>query len=185
MGNEGDVFEWRRLGHWKTGAAKARFAAYVLWHMYQTSRYEELARECGHQSGDAGLALLEAFSRESAVALELVVKAVIANNLRASVADSTTKSVPATHDLPKLWKEAGLPDLSREDLYRLQLVKSVLMWSGRYSTPRTVKAWERENRAFDALEESPGDNSRFVARTPITLGWEEFDRLYQIACKGL
>lgn len=181
MGNEKDVFEWRRFGHWRTSAAKARFSAYVLWHMHDDSQLTEMARECGHLGGDYKLGISEAFRRESAVALELIDKAVIANTLQAKVADPATEGVPATHDIPKLWKQANLPDLSREDRYRLQVVKSVLMWSGRYATPRTVKAWEEENRAFDALEEPPPSADKFVFRTPVTFGWTEFDRLYQVA----
>jgi hypothetical protein len=185
MGNERDLFEWRRLGHWDSAAAKARFAAYVLWRMRDTSLHAEMVKECGHESDDAGLALLEAFRRESAVALELVVKAVIASKLRAKGADPATEGVPATHDLPKLWQEAGLPALSGDDLYRLHLAKSVLMWAGRYATPRSVKAWEQENKEFDALEDPPRYEKKFVFRTPITLGWEDFDRLYQVAFQAL
>jgi hypothetical protein len=80
MGNERDVFEWRRFGHWESSAAKARFAAFVLWHIAHDSRYAKLTHAAGHKSDDAGLGLFEAFRRESAVALELVVKAVIASN---------------------------------------------------------------------------------------------------------
>lgn len=185
MGNEKDVFEWRRFGHWQSMAVKARFAAYVLWRMRDNSLHTGMAQECGHDSDDAGLALLEAFRRECAVALELVVKAVIASKLRARAADPATESVPATHDLPKLWQEADLPALSGDDLYRLHLVKSVLMWAGRYATPRTVKAWEQENKEFDALAYSPHDEKKYVFRTPITLGWEDFDRLYQIAFQAI
>lgn len=181
MGNEKDVFEWRRFGHWPTSAAKARFTAFALWHMRSDPQVSEMAHECDHQGGDADLALWEAFRREAAVALELVVKAVIARRLRERATDPAEEGVPATHDLPKLWTEAGLPELQREDLYRLQLVKSVLMWSGRYTTPRTVKAWQEENRAFDALEDPPPEPGKVVLRTPTTFGWTEFNRLYQIA----
>jgi hypothetical protein len=185
MGNERDVFEWRKFSHWDSNAAKARFAAYVLWRMRDISRHADLARECGHGRGDTGLALSEAFQRESAIALELVVKAVIASKLRARDADPATEGVPATHNLSNLWREAGLPALSSEDLYRLQLVKSVLTWAGRYATPRSVKAWEEENKEFDALENPTRDKTKFVFRTPITFGWEDFDRLYQIAHQAL
>ncbi|MEA2343202.1 MAG: hypothetical protein QOF63_1371 [Thermoanaerobaculia bacterium] len=184
MGNERDVFEWRRFGHWESSAAKARFAAFVLWHIAHDSRYAKLTHAAGHKSDDAGLGLFEAFRRESAVALELVVKAVIASKLIARGADPSKEGVPATHDLPKLWSDAGLPPLEKEDKYRLQEVKSVLTWSGRYPTPRTVKAWEEETREFAALEDTPSA-SRFVIRTPTALGWIEFDRLYQVAHEAI
>ncbi len=183
MGNEKNVFEWRRFGHWGTSAAKARFSAFLFWNLRGDSWIGEMADKCSQQRGDADLAVQEAFRRESAVALELVVKAVIAHELQARGADPATEGVPTTHDVPRLWKDAGLPELPREDLYRLQLVKSVLMWSGRYATPRTVKAWEGETKAFDALEDPPPEPGRFTMRTPITFGWTEFDRLYQIAAQ--
>ena len=181
MGNEHDVFAWRRYGHWGSSAAKARLSAYVLWSTQGSSRLAELAQECGHASGDAELGMSEAFRRESAIALELVVKAVLAKRLSARGADPATEGVPATHDLPKLWRDAGLPKLSSADSYRLQLAKSVLLWAGRYPTPKSAKAWESETAEFDALEDPPRDKSKIEFKTPVTMGWEDFDRLYQIA----
>lgn len=106
MGNEQDVFEWRRFGHWKTTAENARFSAFMLWHMRQEPRLSEVVRECAYSGGDADLAVLEAFRRESAVALELVVKAVIAPKLEARSTDTAAEYVPANHDIPRLRKEA-------------------------------------------------------------------------------
>lgn len=185
MGNERDVFEWRRYAHWDSSAAKARFAAYLLWQMRDKALHSTLASECGHESGDSGLALTEAFRRESAISLELIVKAVIAKKLRDRAADPAIEGVPATHDLPKLWREAGLPNLSADDLYRLQRAKSVLIWAGRYPTPKSVKAWEEEGQEFDVLETPPRDKTKFTFRTPITTSWEDFDRLYQFAKQAL
>ena len=54
------------------------------------------------------------------------------------------------------------------------------MWSGRYATPRTAKAWAEENRAFDALDPTQR-NGRLVIKKPISFGWTEFDQLYGIA----
>ena len=181
MSNAKDVIEWRRFGHWNSSAAKARFSAFVLWNLRGDALIGKMADECGHQRGDEDLAVSEAFRRESAVALELVIKAVIAHKLQTRGADPATESVPATHDIPKLWLDAGLPDLPRQDLYRLHLAKSILMWSGRYATPRTAKAWEEENKAFDALEDPVPEPGKIVFRKPITMSWAEFDRLYQIA----
>jgi HEPN domain-containing protein len=185
MGNERDLFEWRRYGHWDSSAAKARFAAYVLWRMCDHIRHAEFAYECGHNSGDTDLGLLEAFRRECALALELIVKAVIAKKLKDRNADPGKEGVPATHDLPKLWRQANLAKLSGDDEFRLQLAKSILTWAGRYPTPKNVKAWVEENKDFDALEDPPQDKSKFVIRTPVTMSWEDFDRLYQIAKASL
>jgi len=183
MGNERDVFEWRRYGHWSSSAQKARFAAFALWRLHDKSRLDEAIRECDYPSGDASLAVTEAFDRESAVAMELIIKAVIANRLIAARANPVQAGVPATHDIPTLWVEAGLPALGREDQYRLLLFKSKLTWSGRYPTPRTVKAWEDESREFDKLEDPPAEPGKIAFRKPITTGWREFDRLYQIAAR--
>ena len=67
---EQDVIEWRRYGHWSTSAKKAHFAAFVLWHGMEESRLSEMVRESAYTGGDAGLALRQAFQRESAIALE-------------------------------------------------------------------------------------------------------------------
>ncbi|MEO8381289.1 MAG: hypothetical protein ABI779_16645 [Acidobacteriota bacterium] len=179
MSIERNVFEWRRFGHWDSSAAKARLSAFVLWK--SIDRSAELGAECGHHGGDAGLALGEAFSRESAIAIELIVKAVIARRMQKRGADPAKEGVPATHDVPQLWKTAGLPALDEIDTYRLHLVKQTLVWSGRYATPRTPKAWEQENRELAAVEPRVEPTGRFRARTPIGFSWDDFDRLYQIA----
>jgi hypothetical protein len=57
------------------------------------------------------------------------------------------------------------------------------MWSGRYATPRTAEAWERENEAFRAME--PPTHKRRLLKRPIPFGWPEFDRLYRIAAERL
>ena len=183
--HEQDMIEWRRYGHWDSSAAKARFAAFALWHLWKSGAYAEFETASGHTSGDAGMGIIEAFRRESAIALELVVKAVIAKNMRDRNADPADDVVPPNHDVPMLWIEAGLAPQTGDDLYRLHLVKSTLYWSGRYATPNTAKAWKKENDAFDAVEFPNGKPSGFVARPPITFDWESFDRLYQIAHKAL
>jgi 4-hydroxy-3-methylbut-2-en-1-yl diphosphate synthase IspG/GcpE len=177
---EQSIFDWRRYGHWDTSAEKARLTAFLLWQYIGVSKLAELTGELEYSSGDADLAMREGFRRESAVALELIVKAVIAKQLELERAPPSDR-VPATHDILALWVQAELPALSREDRYRLLLFKSVLMWSGRYATPRTAKVWADENAAFDALNDPPPKSGEFVFRTPITFSWEDFDRLYQMA----
>lgn len=183
---EQDLIKWRRYGHWCTTARKAHFAAFVLWRVLEDSRIDEIVHECAYTGGDAALAVMEAFQRESAIALELIIKAVIARNYKARGADPATEPVPATHDLPGLWRTAGLPELARKDKYRLLMFKSVLMWSGRYATPRDAAKWKKENEEFDALEDPPVDPRKVIVRTPITtFVWSEFDRLYNFALTEL
>lgn len=179
MYHEESTFDWRRYGHWDTSAAKARLCAFLLWQADQPEKLVALTRDANYASGDAGQATWEGFRRESAVALELVVKAVIAKQLELQRAPPANR-VPATHDIPALWAAAGLPELGCEDRYRLLLFKSVLMWSGRYATPRTAKAWAEENRALAALNPSQREG-RLIVKRPISFGWAEFDRLYQMA----
>lgn len=76
--HEQSVFDWRRYSHWETSAEKARLAAFVLWQYIGARELAELTRELGYATEDARLAIREGFRRESAVALELIVKAVIA-----------------------------------------------------------------------------------------------------------
>src|SRR6185437_5771901 len=142
MGIERDVFEWRRFGHWASSAEKARFAAYVLWRARDEATLGPIIRDFAYENGDTSLAVSEAFRRESAIALELIIKAVIAEQMRARGANPAKEGPPAVHDISSLWGQAKLPDLNRDDRYRLLLVTQTLMWSGRYPTPRTVKAWE-------------------------------------------
>lgn len=179
MYHEQSTFDWRRYGHWETSAHKAWLCAFLLWQAHQPEKLATLVRDANYGAGDGGLAMWEGFRRESAVALELIVKAIIAKQLQLRHAPPPER-VPATHDIPALWVQAGLPELEREDQYRLLLFKSVLMWSGRYATPRSAKAWAEENRALDALDPARR-NGRLVIRRPISFGWEEFDRLYQMA----
>ena len=181
MGNEQNVLEWRRFGHWKASAEKAHLSAFLLWRMLDSRRLAEAVAECAYNHGDAELAALEGFRRESAAALELIVKAVIARKLQWEGADPKNEGVPATHNIPKLWLDAGLPKLAREDRYRLLIFKSLLIWSGKYPTPKSSKEWVAENTAFDALEDPLLVPGKFIFRKPITIGWPEFDRIFQIA----
>jgi hypothetical protein len=169
---EQSAFDWHRYGHWDTRAERVRLSAFLLWQAARDpDRLATLRNEAHYSSGDAGIAMLEGFRRESAVALELIIKAVIAKQFRLRHA-SESERVPATHDIPKLWLEAGLPELESEDKNRLLSFQSVLNWSGRYATPRSAKAWAEENRTFA---------ERGCLRISIWCGWEEFDRLFQTA----
>src|SRR5215470_12803120 len=58
IGNEQRVFEWRRLGHWRTSAEKARLSAFLLWRMRDSRRFAEAVTECANSHGDAELAAL-------------------------------------------------------------------------------------------------------------------------------
>jgi hypothetical protein len=93
--------------------------------------------------------------------------------------------MPMTHDIPKHWKEAGLPVLERQDHLRLLLFKQVLVWSGRYATPRREKDLEEERVVQHPFQNRPPEISRLRAITPTSITWEDFDRLYKIAAEEL
>jgi hypothetical protein len=180
MREEQSTFDWRRYGHWDSSTEKARLCAFLLWSTQDQDRLGALIGDGSYNNGDAGLALWEGFRRESAVALELIVKAVVAKRLELRRAP-TSDRVPATHDLPALWAAAGLPALPREDQYRLLLFKSVLLWSGRYATPRSAKAWAEENAALRTLDNPAVRVGKLRFSKPTTYDWDDFDRLYQTA----
>jgi hypothetical protein len=179
---EQSTFEWRRFGHWESTAEKARLSAFLLWHSCEPKRISALQRDANYPSADAGLALMEGFRRESSVALELIVKAVIAERLKIQGAPRSIR-VPISHNLPNLWADAHLPDLDATDRYRLLLVRSTLMWSGRYATPKSAKAWNEENMAFAEVVNSiyPKQMGKLRAINPISYDWGNFDRLFCIA----
>ncbi len=186
MGSVQSTFEWRRLAlaHWVSRAENARLSACFLWQSRQPEETAAAVATCDY-GGSPQVALSESYLRESAIALELIVKAVIARRMTARGADPSIEGVPTTHDLPALWKEAALPVLEREDQLRLLRFKSVLVWAGRYATPRSEKAWEEERRAQQPFENRPPQGSQLRARKVTALGWDEFDRLYKIAAEEL
>ena len=180
------IFEWRRLavGHWASRAENARLSACFLWQSRQPEETAAAVALCDY-GGSPEVALSESYMRESAIALELIIKAVIARRMTARGADPASEGVPTTHDLPALWKEAALPVLEREDQLRLLRFKSVLVWAGRYATPRSEKAWDEERREQRPFENPAPQGSKLRARKTTSLGWEHFDRLYRLAAEEL
>ena len=82
--------------------------------------------------------------------------------------------MPTTHDVPFLWGKAALPALAVDDRRRLLKVKSLLIWSSRYTAPKTDFQYYKEREDFEALGPAPRLFGEF-------LDWENFDRIYQIA----
>jgi hypothetical protein len=174
--------------HFEAKASNARFVAYLLWRGI-SAECLSLAATSSDYDGTPSIATCEAFDRESALALELIVKAVIAKQVELG---GGPKAVPAVHDVPLLWGRAGLPALDNDDHYRLLKVKSLLTWSARYAAPKTDLQYHREMADFEALHPAPRSRSDGKLRLhnlsemsfPL-LDWENFDRLYQIATREL
>jgi hypothetical protein len=77
------LFEARQfaVAHWSSRAENARLSACFLWQFRERAEIAEAVSACDYK-GSPQIALSAAWSRESAVAMELIVKAVIAQRRR-------------------------------------------------------------------------------------------------------
>ena len=83
-----------------------------MWQLRDGGEYTHVVMNSIAYGGSPSVAYGEAFRREAAIALELIIKAVIAQRMTMRCADPAIESVPATHDLPTLWGQAGLTKLA-------------------------------------------------------------------------
>src|SRR5882672_7133531 len=91
--------------HFWAKAANARFAANVIHHA--TDGDQSLLAESIGYTGSQSIALHEAFLREASIALELIIKAAIAQRIEIGISREGLTSVPFSHDLVSLWSDAG------------------------------------------------------------------------------
>lgn len=166
MADEETLFQRRQRApnHFWGRAEDARFAAWYLW-----------------QGSEQEPALKDAYRREASLALELIIKAVIAQHIENGTDALERKAPPTSHSLTDLWKSAGLSPLAKPDHARLIDAKHRLIWAGRYPTPKRESDYdleEKESRPYRQVV------ARFKGRD-LTQGWsfdwEDFDRIYQIA----
>ena len=124
------------------------------------------------QEGEThNLALHEGFIRESSIALELILKALIA--------EQSNAAPPNSHDVFDLSNRANLPKLSSDDLMRLTEVTEVLYWSGRYAAPTSdanLKKGEERSKKYQSSK--PIGSTVIISPTPY--GWDEFEKLFRI-----
>jgi hypothetical protein len=174
-------YERRRRAplHYEARATNARFAAYVLWNLDGETKRRN-AERIGYGGTPSG-ALAEACFREKALALELIIKAVIAQRIEGWRAQSHVVRVRPTHNLITLWEDAELPRLPPDDQYRLMIARRALIWSGRYPAPKTDEDGERERKEMAPLAERPDPGSRPKGVKLRSFDWDDFDRIYQIA----
>jgi len=160
------------LGFWSK-ADDARYVAYCLWTLRHGTPIDPAA--IGGSIESAKGALFWGWLREISLALELIIKAVIAQ--KENFKDSPS-SVPNSHNVPQLWKMADLPQTSWEQEYHLCSAHQVLQWLGRYSAPRkgTPDLFEARNTLRPDIKLG---NTQMPM--PIKMDWESFDALYQIA----
>lgn len=175
------TFENRRNSvlWWSSKATNARFCALALSKTNEET-VASIAEEYGY-SGTTSVALHEGFVREASISLELIIKAVIAQKIEKEYSDLVKPRIPANHNLPSLWRQAELPELSAEDQYRLLRCKSALMWSGRYPTPKSDELWQQEIESFDKLLNFIEQKEKTFFRKTIGFTFEDFDKLFQMA----
>lgn len=172
------IHEMRRKAplHFLAKADNARFAAYAMHTLT-----DEAASRCAGEieyGGTPHVALQESFRREAAIALELIVKAVVAQRIESG--KSKAIKVRATHDLLDLWADAGLPKLQEDDLRVLLDAKKVLYWAGRYAAPRRDEDSIKEEEAEDRIV-SRRTGGTLAGFASIQLNWDAFSRIYLIA----
>jgi len=177
------IHEMRRRAplHYLAKAENARYVAFVLDQRLSEDALSRAAEALPY-GGTPGIAVGEGFYREAALALELIVKAVIAQKLELGVAPKYVEKVRPSHDVPRLWADAGLPKIQNKDRRILHLVKRILYWSGRYAAPKDDDQYEKEREEERALKPAAAPGVLAFER-PLVLDWETFDRIYGIAAE--
>ena len=163
--------------HYEARADNARFTAYLLHR--GCAEEGDAAKSIGY-SGTAFIARDEGFRREAAIAIELILKAVIAARIEVGLAGNDVQSVRETHDVLALWQEAGLPGLGNRDERILLRVRTVLTWAGRYAAPKYDDLYEEDLE----LDERLSGPKTGLFSPALGLSWEDVDRLYKIALAG-
>lgn len=162
--------------HYWARSVNAFYTAYVL-----SKTSEKRARGFADQVGYGGtprVALQEAFIREAAIALELIIKAILADQLPEG------QRIPKNHNLPLLWEQAKLRKPSAVDMYHLNYLAIVLKWSGRYPVAAGRAKYDADLREHDRLlKKANGQETSLVITTRPTR-WNEFSTLYEIASQA-
>ncbi len=165
--------------HYWSKANNARLAARVICDAPQELQASS-AEAIGY--GDSPfIALNESFRRECSIALELIIKAVIAQRVELGIANKNVHRVPHTHDLISLWGAAELGPLSTDDRHTLLIARRILKWSGRYAAPKDDQSAYRDDDEEQRILDAPAPPDVARARKWRTIDWEQFDRVYGIA----
>lgn len=165
--------------HFLAKADNARFVAYLL-HEGTSEETLSAAAKTLPYGGTPAVAVREAFHREAALALELIVKAVIAQKLELGNAPEHVTRVKPVHDLPGLWQDAELPKPSVDQQMLLVRARRILNWSGRYAAPRRDEQFDTDQAELDALGASLVSDPTRAERSTL-LHWDTFEPLYTTA----
>jgi hypothetical protein len=150
---------------------------------YECRRREPLRFEISARNALRAARLLEgsvldAFWREASLSLELITKAVIAQRLQVGEDLGIITRVPVSHNVPKLWECAKLPQLPPDDSGRLVRARVYLMWAGRYPAPNRDEDGERDEAELREHMNEPGTS---LFRTPRTFKYGDVERIYWTA----
>jgi hypothetical protein len=168
--------------HFWAKADNAKFVACILF--CDPGHGDDTAADSIGYGGRPRIARLEGFYREASIALELIIKAAIAQRIEAGISPQHVTRVRPTHDVLSLWDDAGLPKLSNHDALLLLRVRRTLLWSGRYAAPRDDANHEKDMAQEEVVRGPRGKISIQNLQKPITLDWDNFERLYGIAFNG-
>jgi hypothetical protein len=168
--------------HFWAKADNARFVAHVL--CFDSGEHDDKSADLIGYSGNPRIARREGFRREASISLELIIKAAIAQRIEAGISAKFVTQVRATHDVLSLWGDAGLPKPSKRDSLLLLLVRRTLLWSGRHAAPRDDVNHEKDLAQEAAIKGPRGKLSILNAQKPLSLGWDDFERLYDVALDG-
>jgi hypothetical protein len=168
--------------HFFAKADNARFAAFAVWSI-RDSDATETAKKLGY-GGMTAIALSECFLRESALALELCIKAVIARRLEVGLDCLGLMKVPITHNVTDLWLKAKLPQLSNQQSASLAYAKLILLWAGRYAAPTDDRKYEEIFSEIDRFLPKKKLGQISLAGSP-RYDFEAFNELYKMASSAL
>lgn len=175
------IGEMRRRAplHYWAKADNARFSAALL--AKASPEVRSRTASAIHYGSSTGIAAQEAFLREAANSLELILKAVIAQMAEnARCRGEETHPVPATHNVVQLWRMAGLKKLKRYDMYRLVRTKHILAWSGRYGAPKNDSDYDKEHTEILPYLLKAQAGSLGATKVEV-ISFEDFDSLYSRA----
>jgi HEPN domain-containing protein len=101
------------------------------WHRDAVSFHEAAA--VSHDQKDNITVGFRVFVFNAGLSLELIIKAILAAN---------RQQIPTKHDLRKLAENTTIA-FTKDQLHTLDHISEIIVWRGRYPTPKGAKQWDR------------------------------------------